>query len=449
MLLEIEKLIYGGQSLAKTNDGYPIFIDNGCPKDIVNVSIIKRNKSYGIGNIEEITKPSPYRVKPFCPLHNVCGSCGLQHIEYLKQVEQKRIIVKETVSKIYGKEVNVLPVKFPERNTEYRAKVQYPVSQTKVSKRIIAGYYKKGTHEAINIKFCPVQPHILDELTEIIREKAQELNISGYNEKKHSGLLRHIIYRMSFYNKKILVTFVINSEIADKKIKKLAELLSQNENIAGVSVNFNPKKTNVITGEITQTLYGKSYIEEKIGDIKYQISTNSFFQVNPLSAKIIFDTAKKMIEDNVKNPTILDAYSGVSAFGLQMKDIAKEIICVEENKSSTEDALKNIKLNNAQNIQVINDDAAKTFEQFVKKKTKFDVVLLDPPRKGCGKISLDYAAKLSKDIIIYTSCNPSSLATDLKYLEQLGFEPQIIQPVDMFCHTPHIENVVLIKRKTA
>ena len=154
-----------------------------------------------------------------------------------------------------------------------------------------------------------------------------------------------------------------------------------------------------------------------------------------------------MIKANVENPVILDAYSGVSAFGLQMKDFAKEIICVEECKSSTDDAVFNVKLNNAENVTVINDDASKTFGNFVKEGKKFDVVLLDPPRKGCSVESLDFAAKLSSKLIVYVSCNPSTLAKDMRYLKEKGFVPKYVQPADMFCHTPHIESVALLVKE--
>lgn len=441
--VKIEKLLYGGKALAKI-DGFPIFIDGGCPEDIAEIKIAKRNKSYAIGEIIEIKTVSPHREKPFCPMHNVCGSCGLQHISYKEQLKQKQLIVQETISKIYGEKTDVLPVKYPKNNRNYRHKVQYPISQTKVSKRIIAGYYKKNSHEAVNIRYCPVQPQILDELTEFIRTSASELNISGYDEKRHSGLLRHIIYRISSFTEKILVTLVLNSEKIDKNVKKFAEDIMNFQNVTGVVANFNTAKTNVIIGKQNICLCGEDFITEKIGDVKYKVSSGSFFQVNPQTAEIIFNTAKEMIKVNVKEPTILDAYSGVSAFGLQMKDIAKEVICVEECTSSTDDAIFNVKLNNAENVTVINDDASKTFEKFVKDGKTFDVVLLDPPRKGCSTESLDYAAKLSSKLIVYVSCNPSTLAKDMKYLREKGFIPQYIQPADMFCHTPHIESVALL-----
>jgi len=443
--LKAEKLINGGMAIARA-ENFPVFIEKACPDDLLEIMITKVNKSYAFGQILKIIKPSEHRIKPVCYLHNVCGGCGLQHIEYHEQLRQKQNIVRETIKKITGEDIDVYPVKYPENIFHYRHKVQYPVSQTKVSKRIIAGYFKKGTHEAINIKCCPVQPEITDEITEFIREKAVELNISGYNEKKHKGLLRHINFRISAYSGEVLLTFVLNTENVPQNVRELSQLLYKKYKIKGITANFNTQKTNVITGNINETIIGNDSVTEVINGIKYNISGSSFFQINPESAEIIFNTAKEMIKQNVGNPDILDAYSGVSAFGLQMHDIANEILCVEENLSATNDAKKNIELNNVKNCRVINGKAFEIFEKLTKENKKFDVVLLDPPRKGCGKEALDRVINLTKKCIVYVSCNPSSLASDIKYLHENSFRTKYIQPVDMFCHTPHIECVTLIER---
>ena len=440
-----EKLINGGMSLAKA-ENFPVFIEKACPDDLLEIIITKVNKSYAFGNITKILEPSKYRTEPVCRLHNTCGGCGLQHIEYGEQLKQKENIVSETIKKITGEDLDILPLKYPQNTFHYRHKIQYPVSCTKVSKRIIAGYYKKGTHEAINIKHCPVQPEIIDEITEFTREKAAELNVIGYDEKTHKGLLRHLNYRISKYSGEILLTFVLNSENVPKNIKKLSEILYKKYKIKGITANFNTKKTNVITGDRNETIIGEDCVTEVINGVKYNISGSSFFQINPDSAAIIFGIAKEMIKQNSQNPVILDAYSGVSAFGLQMYDIANEIVCVEENPSATKDALKNIELNNVKNCRVVNGKAFDIFDNLIKENKQFDVILLDPPRKGCGKESLEKVIKLCGKNIVYVSCNPSTLASDIKFLHENSFKTKYIQPVDMFCHTPHIECVALIER---
>ncbi len=441
-----EKLVYEGDALAKIN-GFPVFIQGGCPQDKLKIKITKLHKSFATAVIEEILEPSSHRVKPFCPLHSVCGGCGWQHIDYDFQLEQKRDIVFETVKKITGEEIDVKHVIKSPETTSFRSKIQYPVSQTKVSKRLIAGYYKKGSHELVNIKYCPIQPKIIDKITEFIRKNAQELGISGYNEKLHKGELRHIVYRYSKSENECMVIFVVNDTKLSDKFKKLAKkIMEEFAHVKGCLINYNTKRTNLIMTNDTRKILGENFVTEKIDDKIFKISANSFFQVNIGSAKNIFDNVKKIIEENYPYARILDAYSGVSSFGIWLCDIAKEVVSVEEAPSATKDALENIKINNAKNLTPLNGDAGKIFEQLVQKGEKFDVTVLDPPRKGCSKESLDFAVKLSEKAIIYVSCNPSTLARDLKYLHENGFKTQYIQPVDMFCHSYHIESIAYLKR---
>lgn len=447
IIVDIEKMLYEGLALARV-DGFPVFIENACVKDKVKVKVSKVRKNFANADLLEIIEPSPHRVKPFCALHNVCGGCQWQFIGYQEQLNQKQNIVSETIRKITGKDIKVLPVIASPKQTEYRHKIQYPIGQTKVSKRILAGYYKKHTHELVNIKHCPIQPKVIDELLEAIKEKAQELKIDAYNEKKHTGLLRHISFKHSNDNKKTLVTFVINSDEVVDSIDDLATFVYKTfgDKIAGVCANFNTAKNNVILGRTTKCLIGDDFYTEKLGEITYKISANSFFQVNPFSAEKIFDTVKSMISENVEKPTILDAYSGVSTFGIWLKDIASKVVCVEEIQSASDDATSNIHLNNAENIEIINGKAFDSFKNLVEENKKFDVVVLDPPRKGCEQEVLDYVINLTNSLIVYVSCNPSSLARDLKYLHENGFQTEYIQPVDMFPHTYHIESVALIKK---
>ena len=331
--------------------------------------------------------------------------------------------------KIGGLEVEVnAPVPSPQK-LNYRHKIQYPVSETKNSKRILAGYFKQKSHEIVNIKYCPVQPSICDEIIEFIRNKAFDFGISGFNEKKDSG--------------KILVTLVINATQSFPRLRDFAQcIFDEFETVTGVCANFNPKKTNVILGPKSECLCGKDYIIERILGKTFKIGANTFFQINPKSAENIFAYVKKHIEENFEHPAVLDAYSGVSAFGITVSDVAKEVVCVEENTDSCNLAREIARENKVKNIEINNMDAGKFFAQ---EKRKFDVVILDPPRSGCTEESLDNALKVCKGQIIYVSCNPATLARDLKYLVEKGAKISgNIQPFDMFCHTYHIENVAII-----
>lgn len=441
LTVTIEKLSNLGTGIARV-DGFVIFVENACPQDELKVKITKINKNYANAKIIEILTPSLHRVEPFCAMQKVCGACQLQFIDYDYQLEIKRQIVEDAMHSIAGLDIEIpKPVPSPELRA-YRHKVQYPVSQTKVSRRILAGYYKPNSHEIVNIKHCPIQPVICDDIIEFIRVKCFDFGISGYNEKKHAGDLRHIVLRVSAATEKVLVTLVVNSKKVFPRLKDFCnEIFAEFKEVVGVCVNFNTKNTNVILGETTECVCGKDYIKEKLLDKTFRIGANTFFQVNPKSAENIFSYVKKYIKENFENPTILDAYAGIATFGISVSDVAGKVVSVEENKDSIDKAREVLELNDIKDVDLHCADTAKFCKKTMR---KFDVIILDPPRKGCTKESLDEVLRLSKGTIIYVSCNPATLARDLKYLCEKGCRVQSIQPFDMFCHTYHIENVAII-----
>lgn len=447
LTVNIEKMLFGGAGLARVN-GFPIFVEDVCPQDILKVKITKINKKYATAEIVEIIEPSQMRVQPICSLHNVCGSCNWQHISYEEQLNQKENIVKETIKNITGFDYKIEKIIPSPVIMEYRCKVQYPVSQTKVSKRILSGYYKSNSHELINIKFCPMNKPIICEITEFLKQKIQELDLTGYNEKSHKGLFRHFVFRQSSDEKEILLILVINDNQISHKLKVLADAVIKNfPQIVGVCANFNAQKTNVILGKNTQIILGNDYYIENLLDKKYKVSANSFFQVNPYCASLIFNKVKELISNNINKPSILDAYAGVSSFGIWMSDIASKVVCIEESKSSTSDAVENVKLNLLSNVEIINGDAAVEFKKLIDNNIKFDVCLVDPPRKGCSEESIKNLVSLSKKYIAYVSCNVSTLARDMNLLANNGYYPVYIQPADMFPNTYHVETICLFKLK--
>ena len=444
--LFVEKLLFEGAGLARY-EGLPIFVDGAAPREKVLAEVVSVNKNFAKAKIVEIVEPSESRVKPFCAMANVCGGCCWQHVDYSEQLKQKKQIVEETVKKISGLEIEVRDVLPSPQTKEFRHKIQYPVSQTKVSKRLLAGYYKKNTHELVNIKHCPIQPSVIDDLVAFIREKSVELGVSGYNETKHTGTLRHVVFRHSEANGQILIVFVINGNKMEESVRKLARVVFEYyDKVIGCLVNFNTSKTNSIMGNVTQCVIGQDFYTEKLGEKVYRVSAGSFFQVNPQSALNILNIVKSMIREDVTSPEILDAYSGVGTFGIYLGDIAKSVTCVEDYPPATADAVENIKLNNYKNFDVLTGDAKIQLENLKKVGRTFDVVIVDPPRKGLAPEAVKTTTELSRNIIIYVSCNPSTLARDLKIFSELGYKADYIQPVDMFCHTFHIENVVKLKR---
>ncbi len=444
LVVEIIELSNLGAGIAKV-DGMVIFVENTCPEDVVKIEIVKQTKNYAIGKLIEIVTPSKHRVTPMCPMQKVCGACQIQFINYDYQLELKKKIVEDYVGvNRDNPKINVLvgnTIPSPQIK-EFRHKIQYPISETKNSKRLIAGYYKPKSHEIVNIKYCPIQPKLCDNIIEYIREIASTYNVSGYNEKKYSGLLRHVVIRVSSDTGQILVTLVINDTKVSKNIKHFANDIFNNfDEVVGVCVNFNNKKTNLILTDNTELICGQDYIEEKLCDITFRIGSNTFFQVNPKSAENIFKYVKNYIKDNFDKPTIFDAYAGIATFGIVMSDIAHKVVSVEENEQSIKIANDVLKINNINNVELHAMDTAKYLENTPE---KFDITILDPPRKGCSIESLDRTLKVTKSKIIYVSCNPQTLIRDLEYLISKGAKVSFIQPFDMFSHSYHVECVTII-----
>ena len=441
----VEKISNLGFGIAHHN-GMVIFIENACPEDELKVKIIKVSKNYVTAEILEIIKPSPHRVEPFCAMQKVCGACQLQFIDYDYQLKLKKEIVEDTLHSIGGFDFKVNePIASP-MIKEYRCKVQYPIGQTKVSKRILAGYYKPKSHEIVNIKHCPIQPEICDKIINFIREKAFELGITGYRENKHVGDLRHVVIRSSIATGKNLVVLVINAKKSFKKIENLANAIYSNfKEVSGVCLNFNPNKSNVILTDNSELVVGKDFVKERILDKTFRIGANTFFQVNPKSAENIFAYVKDYIKNNYPDSTVFDVYAGVTTFGITVSDACKKVVSVESCKEAVDLAQETLKLNEIQNVELHNMDAEKFFEKELNTKgRRFNLTILDPPRKGSTEKTLENVLKLTTDRIIYVSCNPATLARDLKYLLNKGAKIESIQPFDMFCHTYHIENVAII-----
>ena len=439
--LNIEKLSNSGEGIAR-KDGFVIFVENALPGDIVKAEIYKENKNFAKAKVVEIIKPSQGRTKPFCALYNACGACSIQHATYDFQLKIKKEIVEDAMRNIGNLDIEVEDVVPSPKTEEFRCKIQYPLGQTKVSKRILAGYYKPKSHELVNIKYCPIQPQICNEIIEFIRKRGTELELNCYNEKTHSGLLKHLVIRFSELSQECLITFVVNDDTVFHKLKKLChEVFDHFEKVTGVCVNFNQAKTNVILGEETLLVCGNETINEKLLDKTFKIGANTFFQVNPKSAENIFDYVKNSIKESFENPTILDAYAGIASFGIVVADVAKKVISVESNPNSTALANEVAKENNLTNIEIFNQDSGKFMQEC---QEKFDVIILDPPRKGCDELTLNESLRLCKGKIIYVSCNPATLARDLKYLVEKGAKVKKVRPFDMFCHTLHVENVAII-----
>ena len=433
--LTIEKLVYQGKGLAKLgHDKFSIFVNGVLPDETVKAKIISINKHYANAELVEIIKQSAYRIKPFCALYNACGSCQIQITDYDYLIKLKTDILKDIFP-----EFDIEPIIKSPKTLEYRCKTQYPCAQTKNSKRILMGYYKNQSHDLINIKFCPLQPDIINKIAQFIRGY---FPLDCYSEKTHKGLLRHVLIRITT-NNDILLTLVLNDNKTDNLLYDFSKkIILEFPQIKGIFANFNQNKTNKILGNKSKKILGDDYIIEKLGDKKYKIGSESFFQVNPYSAQKLFDIAKENIKEN---STILDAYAGVGAIGIYLKEKAKFITYVEENSEASKLAKENYKLNNIDNYEIYQGDAKKYFANFKKQNKRFDCVILDPPRSGCDKDGLLTISELS-DNIIYISCNPATLRRDYLLLKENGFKIKLLKGVDMFPYTYHIECVMVLKK---
>lgn len=440
LVVNIEKFSNLGTGIAKV-DGQVVFVENACPDDVVKIKITKVNKNYATAKTVEVITPSRHRVEPFCPMQKICGACQMQFIDYGYQLQLKKQMVEDAMRSIGHLDVVVNnPIESPEVKN-YRRKIQYPISQTKNSGRIIAGYFKPQSHEIVNIKYCPIQPEICDKIIDFVRENAPKFSLTGFNEKKHTGDLRHVVIRSSADNGNCLVTLVVNATKMFDRLNDFAKsVFEEFGEVVGVCVNFNSKKTNVILGQETVCLYGQDYVEERILDKCFKIGADTFFQINPKSAENIFKYVKKQVE-KFENPTVLDTYAGIATFGIVVSDVAQKVVSVESNQSSIEKAKEVVELNNISNVELFAQDTTKYLKSI---KRKFDIIILDPPRKGCTQEALEEVLAHTKKQIIYVSCNPATLARDLKYMTEHGAKVESIQPFDMFCHTYHIENVAII-----
>lgn len=442
--LKIEKLTYGTSLISRLEDGFVVFVDNVCPYDVIKAKITNINKSFARAQVVEIIEPSPYRTKPVCPLFNACGSCNFQNWDYEFLLEQKNIVLKDIFSSLID-EKNIYPIIKSPKILHYRHKIQYPSRETKNSKRVLLGYYKNNSHDLTNIKFCPMQPEIINKIAQFIRDN---YTLGCYNEKKHKGLLKNVLFRIST-EEEILLTLVLNTSenTFNKHIKNDIEsffnkICAEFSSIKGCFVNLNPEKSNKILSDLTIKIKGEDFLYEKLSNRTYKIGSDSFFQVNPKGAVELFNIVKDCIKPD---SIILDAYCGVGAIGIYVSEKASRITFVEENKNAIIMAKENLKINNISNYELFEGDVSKYLLRFYNESKLFDYVIADPPRAGIEKEGLEKLSKIAKNII-YVSCNPQTLRRDMIYLSKEGFKPKFIKSVDMFPYTYHIECVVLFEK---
>ena len=434
----IEDLTHDGAGVAKV-DGYPLFIPGTLPGEKVNVHILKTLKKYGFAKLLDIVEPSPSRVTPPCHVFPICGGCQLQHLSYESQLIQKRKSVRDVMDRIAKlPDVPVHEVKGMDDPWRYRNKSQIPFDTE--NDRIITGFYKARTHQIVDTDVCLIQTKEADELMTLLKYKLQQLGIETYNEHTHKGMLRHLVVRKARQTGQVMVILVTRHRKFPQKEAVVELIRKELPDVTSIMQNINTENTNVIMGNEMVTLHGADVIIDKIGDTEFEISARSFYQVNPEQTEVLYQQALEYA-NLTGNETVIDAYCGIGTISLFLAKQAKEVYGVEIVPQAIEDAKRNAEINGITNTHFEAGPAEEIIPKWYAQGKKFDVLVVDPPRKGCDEKLLETILKYKPRKIVYVSCNPGTLARDLRILEDGGYRTKEIQPVDMFPHSSHIECV--------
>ncbi|MBR3497462.1 MAG: 23S rRNA (uracil(1939)-C(5))-methyltransferase RlmD [Selenomonadaceae bacterium] len=441
--IKIHGLGSSGEGVGKL-DGLAIFVEGALPDEEVLVEIEARKKNYAVGRLVEVIKKSSARVEPFCPLYKNCGGCQLQHMNYPAQLKWKRQQVVDAIERI-GKlgGVKIFDTLGMENPLRYRNKMQFPVSRG--NDELLVGCYARGSHKIIDTNACLIQNELNDKILNAVRRVAKKFNLPPYDEDTHRGFLRHVMGRVGCGGEFMVVLVTATKNFPDEK-NFVRALVKELPEVTSIQQNVQTFHNNVILGRDTKILYGKPTIHDKIGDLRFNISARSFFQVNTAQAEVLYKTALDFAELHGRE-TVIDAYCGTGTISLFLARKARKVIGVEVVSSAIADAKKNSRENKIRNAEFFVGDAVKILPKLFSAGVFAEVVVVDPPRAGCDKKVLETFAAMQPEKIIYVSCNPATLARDLKILGDFGWRTKKIQPVDMFPFTSHVECVAQLIRE--
>lgn len=429
---------FKGEGIAKI-DGFTVFISNAIKGERVRIKILKVLSSHAFAKIEEILKKSPDREMEDCSTYLQCGGCAMRHMTYKKSLEIKETAVKSTLKK-QGIDSEVKNIIGMENPYFYRNKLQYPIGKDKNGIPVM-GVFAERTHRIISTQKCYIQNTKIQEIANDIFKFIKENNIPVYDEEKLTGQIRHLVLRIGIKTNEVMVIIVSNTSVIAKE-KELVEFITKNySDVKTVVKNINNKNTNVILGDKNEVLFGKGYIYDELLEMKFKISPMSFYQVNPYQTEKLYSKAIEYA-DLHGTETVLDLYCGIGTIGICASRNVSKLYGVETIPEAIEDAKKNAEENNVKNVEFFVGDVEKFLPEFIRKnKINIDVVFVDPPRKGCDRVALETIIKIKPKKIVYVSCNPATLARDLKILEKI-YNIEAITPVDMFPFTTHVECVV-------
>lgn len=451
--VKIEDISDTGEGIGKT-DGFTWFIKDAVIGDVVEAKVMKTKKSYGFARLIQVVEPSFCRVEPRCGVARQCGGCQLQAMRYDEQLRFKESKVRNNLQRIGGLEdINMYPIIGMEEPWRYRNKAQFPFGRNKDGK-IITGFYAGRTHAIIESDDCFLGVEENQPILECIRAHMHQYRIRPYDEESHTGLVRHVLIRKGFKTGEMMVCLVINGSVKQMKavdvlVDKLVHLFDGNDGVRMVSIScsINTEKTNVIMGKDIVSLYGPGYITDYIGNVQYRISPLSFYQVNPIQTERLYGAALEYA-GLTGEETVWDLYCGIGTISLFLAQKAKYVYGVEIVPQAIDDARANAALNGIKNVEFFVGKAEEVLpEQYEKNQIYADVIVVDPPRKGCDSVCLDTIVKMGPKRVVYVSCDSATLARDVKYLGERGYRVEKVRTVDMFPGSVHVETVVLIQRK--
>lgn len=442
--LTIEDMGVDGEGIGHT-DGYTLFVKDALIGDVISAKVMKMKKNYGYARMMEILTPSPDRVEPKCPYHKQCGGCQIQALSYEKQLEYKKRKVLNNLTRIGGltdlPEFDLIGMEDP---YHYRNKAQFPFGTDK-NGMTVTGFYAGRTHSIISNTNCYLGVEENEQILQIILKHLERYYIPAYDEKTGKGLLRHVLIRKGFTTGELMVCLILNGTQMPE-IGNLVKELIKIKDMTSITINVNKKQTNVIMGQEMISVWGQDYITDYIGDVKYQISPLSFFQVNPVQTKKLYQRALDYAQVE-KGETVWDLYCGIGTISLFLAQKAEKVYGVEIVPQAIEDAKRNAALNGFDNAEFYVGKAEEVLpEKYREEGVKADVIVVDPPRKGCDEALLRTIVQMDPKRVVYVSCDSATLARDLKYLAGEGYQVEKGTVVDQFPHTTHVETVCLLNR---
>ncbi|MFK4436682.1 23S rRNA (uracil(1939)-C(5))-methyltransferase RlmD [Paenibacillus sp. RC21] len=455
-VMDIIGMNHDGEGVGRV-EGFTLFVPGALPGEKVRIKVLKTKKQYGYAKLLDIVQASPDRIAAPCAIYDQCGGCQIQHMSYEAQLGWKRqhvVDVLERIGKlnVEGNEgsiageqaaVKVLPALGMSEPWRYRNKAQVPIGVTEGG--LVGGFYARGSHRIVDMDTCLIQDERNDEVVAHVKEIGRTLGISAYNEETGRGLLRHVVVKTAFHTGEMMLVLVTNGRDIPHADAWIGSIREHIPHVASICQNVNTKRTNVIFGDETRVLWGRDVIYDYIGNVQFAISARSFYQVNPVQTEVLYSKTVEYAGLTGKE-TVIDAYCGIGTISLFLAQHADQVYGVEIVKEAIEDARSNALLNNMRNVKFEVGASEDVIPAWKEQGITADVIVVDPPRKGCDPRLLETILEMKPERVVYVSCNPSTLARDLRILEDGGYRTVEVQPVDMFPHTVHVEAVVRIER---